>query len=164
VVLITRGDTHASRGEAHVRAAHPASGAADRRRALGLWDKATAAEIEERFERRGHMLCWPLWRTGSSARHVAEKRRRRRRELLAATTIVHGHCACVSRSRGRHADGISDLPLAHGQSVRLLCRVTIGWSMDEPTAVSPRCRITNTCQQIGAGMKPSGPTIRTNPN
>jgi tetratricopeptide (TPR) repeat protein len=49
--LLRLGYSHAYRGAAHVRAAHPVEAAADLRRALALWDKDKAPDAEDRFER-----------------------------------------------------------------------------------------------------------------
>jgi tetratricopeptide (TPR) repeat protein len=45
------GYSYAYRGEAHVRAGHPAKAAADLGRAGGLWEKEKAPNTETRFER-----------------------------------------------------------------------------------------------------------------
>src|SRR5262249_21606997 len=50
----------AYRGWAHVRAGHPAEAAADLRRAVELWGKASHSDLETRFE-RGRALALLAW-------------------------------------------------------------------------------------------------------
>jgi tetratricopeptide (TPR) repeat protein len=64
---------HVYRGWAHVRAGHAALAAADLRRALTLWDKAQAADVETRFERgRALALLAGLSADGKSGVSAAE--------------------------------------------------------------------------------------------
>jgi tetratricopeptide (TPR) repeat protein len=67
------GDYRASRGWAHVRAGHSAEAAADLRRALALWEKAKAPDVDTRLERsRALALLAGLAADGKSGVTAAE--------------------------------------------------------------------------------------------
>jgi serine/threonine protein kinase len=67
------GYSHAYRGWAHIRAGHPAEAADDLRRAIALWEKGKAGDMETRFERsRALALLAGLAADGKSGVTAAE--------------------------------------------------------------------------------------------